>query len=190
MTTESTCCLRRREIGPCAASSATLRNSSPLESALPPFRDVVVSQTLPRVVRARPSRSGTANCLSSPRPASRRRRHGPEPRAPGAWRPAVRGHPWAPCRPGDRVTTTSSLRAGRVGRVGDRHQAAVLGVIHLTASGTPVPRVSASGRVCQQPLPAKARSGAEGPRAPRPPAAAKLGAGRFVSPRLALILAF
>lgn len=29
MTTESTCCLRREEIGPCAASSATLRNSSP-----------------------------------------------------------------------------------------------------------------------------------------------------------------
>lgn len=191
MTTESTCCLRREEIGPCAASSATLRNSSPLESALPPFRDVVVSQTLPRVVRAHaPSMEWncelpllSATCVSPSASRSRASRAGRV--AAGRPRSSLGAVP-----AGDRVTTTSSLRAGRVGRVGDRHLAAVLGVIHLTASGTPVPRVSASGRVCQQPLPAKARSGAEGPRAPRPPAAAKLGAGRFVSPRLALILAF
>lgn len=155
MTTESTCCLRREEIGPCAASSATLRNSSPLESALPPFRDVVVSQTLPRVVRAHAPFTEwncelpllSATCVSPSASRSRASRAGRV--------VAGRGHPCAPCRPGDRVTTTSSLRAGRVGRVGDRHQAAVLGVIHLTASGTPVPRVSASGRVCQQPLRAR-----------------------------------
>lgn len=110
MTTESTCCLRREEIGPCAASSATLRNSSPPRECPSSFprcrREPDSPSSSPRARALHGVELRTASPLRNLRlavgvtvPSLARRAHGGRPAAVIPGRRAGRGTASRPRRP-------------------------------------------------------------------------------------------